>query len=240
MPLTPSKSQQLTLDIGLRDGLRFESFYTDIGSKNNETILILESFLASAEQQQNYLWGQEKSGKTHLLQACCAKAAENLQPITYIPLKVFVDVGPTIIDGLTHSQFIAIDDIDVIIGDRNWEVALFNLINLTRENGQNLLLSSTQNPRRLDCTLPDLASRLIWGGSYQLHTLNDEQKHKALQARARQRGFELTDRVIEYLFKRYPRDIESLTQILNKLDKESLRQKTLITIPFVKQVLTDS
>lgn len=240
MPFTPSKSQQLTLDIGLRDGFRFESFYTDSNSENNETIRILESFLSSTVQQQNYLWGQKNSGKTHLLQACCAKVAESLQPITYIPLKFFVRVGPDIMNGLTHSQFIAIDDIDVIIGNRNWEVALFNLINLTKENEQNLLLSSTQNPRRLDCTLPDLASRLIWGGSYQLHVLNDDEKHKALQARALQRGFELTDRVIEYLFKRYPRDIESLTQILNKLDEESLRQKTLITIPFVKQVLTDS
>lgn len=240
MPLTPSKSQQLALDIGLRDGFRFESFYTDTNSENNETVRILESFLASTEQQQNYLWGQTKSGKTHLLQACCAKVAKNLQPITYIPLKAFENIGPAIIDGLAHSQFIAIDDIDIILGNRNWEVALFNLINLTRENGQNLLLSSTQNPRLLDCTLPDLASRLIWGGSYQLHTLNDEEKHKALQARARQRGFELTDRVVEYLFRRYPRDIESLTQILNKLDEESLRQKTLITIPFVKQVLANS
>jgi len=81
-----------------------------------------------------------------------------------------------------------------------------------------------------------LASRLIWGGSYQLHTLKDEEKVTVLKTRAEQRGFELNDRVLEYLFRRYPRDLESLMDILNKLDEESLRQKTKITIPFIKQI----
>lgn len=233
-------SQQLTLDVGLRDGFRFDSFYTTEANSNHQLVRILKSFISSQEQSQNYIWGESKSGKTHLLQACCAKAAEQQQPITYIPLKTFVNSGPEIIKGLTHSRFIAIDDIDTVIGDEDWEVALFNLINITRENKQRLLLSSIQNPRLLECILPDLASRLIWGGSYQLQALSDDEKPKALQSRAQQRGFELTDRVTEYLYRRYPRDIESLTKILDKLDKESLRQKTIITIPFVKQVLSDS
>ncbi len=235
-----STSQQLTLDVGLRDGFRFKSFYTEKNTNNHQLIQILQSFLASQEQSQNYLWGEPKSGKTHLLQACCAKVAEKQQLISYIPLKTFVKAGPKVITGLTHSQFIAIDDIDIVLGDKKWEVALFNLINITRENGQRLLLSSTQNPRLLGCVLPDLASRLIWGGSYQVQALSDDEKPKALQARAQQRGFELTDRVTEYLYRRYPRDIETLNMILDTLDKESLRQKTLITIPFVKQVLKDS
>jgi len=138
---------------------------------------------------------------------------------------------------MSNSNLVVIDDVDSVIGDRAWETALFNLINQIRDNNQRLLLSSQKNPRKLSCVLPDLASRLIWGGSYQLQILDDKDKPKALKARAAQRGFDLNDRVIEYLFRYYPRDIESLMDILNKLDEESLKQKTKITIPFVKQVL---
>ena len=230
-------SQQLTLNVNLRDGLRFDSYYASEESENFETLKVLESFVASTEQQQNILWGENLAGKTHLLQACCAKEAENKRPVTYIPLKMLDTYGPEVLTGLSGSSLVAIDDVDSVVGDKAWETALFNLINNTRENGQRLLLSSQTNPRHLACVLPDLASRLIWGGSYQLHALSDEDKPRAMQARAQQRGFELSDRVLEYLFRRYPRDLESLMDILNKLDEESLRQKTVITVPFVKQVL---
>jgi DnaA family protein len=233
-------SQQLTLNVGLREGFRFDSFYAALDSDNLQTLKVLEAFLASSEQQQNIIWGESLSGKTHLLQACCAKEAENNHPVSYIPLKALAIYGPEVLDGLTQSQLIVVDDVDSAIGEKLWETALFNLINQTRDKGQRLLLSSQQNPRRLDCVLPDLASRLIWGGSYQLHSLSDEEKPKALQARADQRGFELTDRVLEYLFRHYARDIESMMEILNKLDEESLRKKTVITVPFVKQVLEES
>ena len=230
-------SQQLTLNISLRDGFRFESFYVTPQSKNAETLGILNHSIASSESQQNVLWGETHSGKTHLLQACCAKEADSQHSVSYIPLNDLSSLGVDVLSGLSFSRFIALDDIDTVIGDKNWEIALFNLINSCRESGQRLLLSSTQNPRLLDCALPDLASRLIWGGSYQLHPLSDEDKPKALQARAAQRGFKLNDRVVEYLYRRYPRDIESLMELLNKLDNESLKQKSVITVPFVREVL---
>ena len=232
--------EQLTLNVNLRDGLIFDSYYVAPDSANAELVNVLQSIFTSSEAQQNIIWGEKSSGKTHLLQACCAKAAEVHYTVSYIPLKDFKAYGIEVLEGLTQSKLIVIDDIEAVLGDREWEVALFNLINITRENEQSLLLSSVDNPRKLDGILPDLASRLIWGGSYQLQALTDEEKPKALQARAEQRGFKLKDNVIEYVYRRYPRDIESLMEILNKLDEESFRQKSLITIPFAKQILEDS
>ena len=231
-------NQQLTLNVQIRDGYRFASYYVDETSENHELIGALNLFTESNEAQQNILWGESKSGKSHLLQACCAEVANHKYPVSYIPLKELKSYGTEILSGITsHSNFIAIDDVDEIVGDKVWETALFNLINNTRQRGQRLIMSTQENPRHVKCVLPDLASRLIWGGSYQVHALSDEDKPKALKARAEQRGFELSDRVLEYLFRRFPRDIESLMDILNKLDEESLRQKTVITVPFLKRVL---
>jgi len=230
-------SQQLTLNVNLRDGFCFDSYYAEADSENDELIRVLQSFVASTEPQQNIIWGNKHSGKTHLLQACCAQEAKKHGTLSYIPLKTLRPYGVEVLKVPSLSQLIVVDDIDTVLADKDWEIALFNLINNTREAGQRLLLSSTQNPRKLECILPDLASRLIWGGSYQVHALDENDKPKALKARAQQRGFELSDRVIDYLFKRYPRDIESMMEILNKLDEESLTKKTLVTVPFVKEVL---
>ena len=230
-------SEQLALNVSLREGLRFESFFVEQGSDNAELLAILQSFVSSSDAQQNILWGESLSGKTHLLQACCAKAVEHNHTISYIPLKILSLHGTEVLKGLANSSLVVVDDVDNVIGDKSWETALFNLINQTRDKQQRLLLSASNNPRQLNCVLPDLASRLIWGGSYQLQILSDDEKSKALKAKAEQRGFELNDRVIEYLFRHYPRDIESLMDILNKLDAESLRLKTKITVPFLKQVL---
>ncbi len=233
-------SNQLTLNVNLRDGFRFKSFYVAPESENAEILGILQNIASFSESSQNILWGEMHSGKTHLLQACCAKVTDLHDVISYIPLKDMASFGVDVLTGLSFSKLIALDDIDHVIGNKNWEVAIFNLINQCRESGQYLLMSSTQNPRLLDCILPDLASRLIWGGSYQIKALADADKPRALQARAEQRGFKLTDRVIDYLYRRYPRDIESLMMLLDKLDKESLRQKAVITVPFVREVLNSS
>jgi len=229
--------EQLTLNVNLRDGYIFDSYYVAPESTNDEVVNVLNSIFTSTDAEQNIVWGEKASGKTHLLQACCAKAAKVLHTVSYIPLKIFKSHGIAVLEGFSQSKLLVIDDIDEVLGDEEWEVALFNLINIARENGQSLLFSLVANPRKLEGILPDLASRLIWGGSYQLKALTDEEKPKALQARAKQRGFTLSDSVIGYVYRRYPRDIETLMEILNKLDEESFRQKKVITLPFAKKIL---
>jgi DnaA family protein len=231
-------SKQLTLKIALRDGLRFSSFYSN--EQNSQTYFTLKAFSEASQIigiQQIFLWGEDKSGKSHLLQACCYQLAEQGLHASYLPLKALSLYGTRILSGLHNSDLIVIDDIDVVLGDKDWEEALFNLVNNALSSGQRLLFSATENPHDLKCHLPDLSSRLIGGSNYQITALSNQEKPKILQSRAQQRGFSLDDRVIDYIYKRYPHDMESLLEILDRLDRESLQKKAKITIPFVKQVL---
>ena len=238
MQISNKAPQQFTLNIKLRDGFRFDSFCCGESAPNAEVLTLLQDFLSIRNKaQQAVIWGASLSGKTHLLQAACAKDSEAQQVVSYIPLKIIKQSGIEVLSGHNQAHLIVIDDIDQVVGDLTWETALFNLINESRENKQLLLMSMTQNPRMLECQLPDLASRLIWGSSYQIQALSDEETLTALQLRAKKRGFELNDLVISYLHRRYPRDIESLMEVLDKLDEASLQQKARITIPFVKKVL---
>ncbi len=231
-------SKQLTLNISLRDGLRFSSFYYK--DENSQTYFILKAFSEASQQigiQQILLWGDGQSGKSHLLQACCYQLAEQGLHASYLPLKILSSHGTQILSGLQHSDLIVIDDIDSVLGDKSWEEALFNLIHQARLVGQRLLLSSTKNPNDLKCHFSDLLPHLVQGSCYQLTALSQEEKPQLLQFRAQQRGFSLNDKVIDYIYKRYPQDLRSLLKILDTLDRESLQKKAKITIPFVKQIL---
>ena len=77
---------------------------------------------------------------------------------------------------------------------QNGEIALFNLFNRIKANGKTLLVvSAVQSPTALPVKLPDLASRLKWGESYQLIPLSDEQILAVLKQNAHQRGIMLSD-----------------------------------------------
>jgi DnaA family protein len=86
-------------------------------------------------------------------------------------------------------------------------------------------------------SLPDLESRLTWGLTEQLTPLDDTQKLIALQYRASQGGLVLTNEVVNFLLTRLSRDMTTLIDSLDALDKASILQQRKITIPFIKEVL---
>lgn len=227
--------QQMTLNITARDGLEFDSFFET--EENHDIVMRLKNFAETDQASQLFLWGEMHSGKSHLLQACCYEATGRGQRVSYLPLKALGTYGTAASRGLENMNLIVVDDIDLVLGNLDWEEALFDLINNSRIARQRLLFSASQNPRHLECKLPDLASRLIWGETYTLHSLSDQNKNNALRQRAAQRGLELTDRVLEYLNRHYPRDMGSMLTMLEVIDQESLRQHSKITVPFLKQVL---
>ncbi len=55
----------------------------------------------------------------------------------------------------------------------------------------------------MPCVLPDLQSRLSWGGVFRLHPLDDAGTAQALKIRAHERGFDLADEVVAYILSRW-------------------------------------
>ena len=89
----------------------------------------------------------------------------------------------------------------------------------------------------LPLQLPDLLSRLSWGVSFRVVTLNDIERCKALILRAEQRGLVMSVDVAKFLLNHLQRDLPALIKCLDKLDELSLQQQRKLTIPFVKSTL---
>lgn len=222
-------AQQIPLNIKLRDDATFDNFYPG----ENEQLLF-----ALKERQELYLYisGIQGTGKTHLLQAVCHEMGSQGEPLAYLPLSE-EEIVPEMLNGLEMLSHIMLDDIQHVAGDEKWEIAIFNLYNKVRETGSRLIVSADRPVLSLDIQLPDLHSRLTWGPVFQLKGLNETEKLKALQLRAHKRGLFLADEVAGYILKRLPRDMTSLFQFLDKLDKASMVEKRKLTIPFVKDYL---
>lgn len=226
--------KQLALDVQLKDVSTFDNF---IAGGNREVIENIRHVVAGGNITVLYLWGPAGCGKTHLLQAVCRLATELDQRPAYVPLAGENSLTPEILLGLAESAFVCIDDLDVIVGDVEWERALFTLFEEMRGRAP-LVVTAKANPRSLGLSMPDLMTRLGSGLVYQLQVLSDKNKIEALQLRAAQLGFELADEVGRYVLNRYPRDTHVLFSLLDKLDKASLATQRRITIPFIQKLET--
>jgi DnaA family protein len=132
---------------------------------------------------------------------------------------------------------VALDDLDRVIGDPQWEEALFHLYNRVSDRGHRLLVSMREPPAVAGFVLPDLQSRLRHGLLIQLGTYRDDDRLRILQARAEQRGLDLSDEVVGFIMRRAPRRLGDLLAILDRLDDNSLQAQRRLTIPFVKSVM---
>ena len=222
---------QLALPLQLADHAVFASF---LDSGNETLVATLADIAVGGEGHGCWLWGAASTGKTHLLQAVCDEAGDRA---VYVPLSMFANAGPGILEGLASRELICIDDVDLVAGQAEWEMALFDLSNQVFDAAAQLIVSAASAPRECPIELADLQSRFARLPVFQLRVLDEDERVSALQLRSKHRGLELPDDTARYLLKRSRRDMASLYEVLDRLDREALRAKRRLTIPFVRDVL---
>lgn len=222
---------QLALPLRLQDHAVFESF---LPSGNESLLAYLDTLAAAPDGPGCWIWGARATGKTHLLQALCERLRDNAM---YLPLAEFSAAGSELLDGLATRQFVCLDDIDRIAGDPTWELGLFELCNQLADANGILVVSAKAAPRESGFALADLLSRLSRLPAFHVKPLDDAARVEALQLRARHRGLELPAETARFLLARGRRDMSSLYETLDKLEREALKAKRRLTIPFVRDTL---
>jgi DnaA family protein len=228
--------QQLPLDIEIKADSTFSNFVA--GSDANAQLV---SILEQASQGQSdfiYLYGEAGTGRTHLLQAFTQSFSEQFPQslVAYLPLNN-MQLVPEMVDGLSGFDAVCLDGIEHCLGNKDWETAFFNLYNQLKDQDKTLIIAGADAPQNMEVVLADLKSRLSAMLIHAIQPLSDDDKRTLLQAKAHERGLELTDEVTTYLLSRQRRDLPYLLDMLEQLDQASLQAKRRLTIPFVKQVL---
>ncbi|MEZ5464965.1 MAG: DnaA regulatory inactivator Hda [Lysobacteraceae bacterium] len=229
---------QLPLSLRFPPDQRFATF---VGA--SAEVALLSAIAAGERDDWCVINGAPGCGKTHLLLAACAAADAAGRRSVYLPLRHLAGQVDAVIGAQEQADLIAIDDLDGIApeGDpeagRADQIALFDLHNRVRAAGGVILYAARQTPHALPLALPDLRSRLQQCTLLSLRPLDDDGRRELLRRRADNRGLQLDDAVIEYLLRRFDRDLSSLTALLERLDQASLATQRRITVPFLRQFL---
>jgi DnaA family protein len=149
-----------------------------------------------------------------------------------------VTMLPEVLEGYENRQLICLDDIHALAGQSDAELAVFHFFNRCKASGARLVFSGNSMPAALGIRLPDLVSRLEQGIRFPLEGLDDAGKRQVLLQRAKQRGLELDDAALDYLFTRVSRDLHALSSLLDRLDRASLSAQRRLTVPFIRSVLS--
>lgn len=224
--------KQLALGVRLLPRAVFDSFVPG----SNAGALAAARELAAGVGMLLYLHGLEGAGKSHLLQAVCAV----VPGAAYLPLRQLRPLGAGVLSGLAGQPLVAIDDVEEAGGEAQWQRGLFTLYNECMAAGCRLAVAARVPAADLPLELPDLRSRLAAMPHFALRPLDEAQQREALRAQAAARGLVMPEETLQYLQRRFARDMASLQALLEKLDVASLEAQRPLTVPFIRQVLGES
>ena len=232
-------AKQLPLGVRLRDTSVFASYFPGRNRSVVDALHALSARRSGANDGPTCVWvhGALSVGKTHMLQAMCARAHGNSRSAAYLPLAEVAHLGGEILSGYGQFSLVCLDDADAVAANADWERALFRLHRELDEQGGRLAMAATAPPAALPFNLPDLASRLNGGVVLTLQPLDEQEQLAALQLRAQLRGCELPEETGQFLLRRLPRNMAALCAFLDELDEASLIAQRRLTVPFVKAVM---
>jgi DnaA family protein len=224
--------KQLALDIGLASDPSFANFF--IGP--NDAVVRQLALWANSPLDSpvpTYLWGDEASGKTHLLKAVSEAlrgqgASSGWMDASMLEPPAFNESWSAVIMDDCHLYTAA------------QQRAAFNwFVNaLSTDDGHPRWVVAAGNVPPADLPLrEDLRTRLGWGNVFALQALNDAERRAVLRREADARGVFLSDEVMDFMLTRFSRDLGSLMQLLDKLDGYALQTKRAITVPLLKSML---
>ena len=234
---------QLLLDLEPPPKPRFDNF---IAGRNAEAIAAVRRLCAGPTSASTsastfatatrfiYLWGDTGCGRTHLL-----RAAREETGGTYLAGATMT--ASEIEAAVTREapcRTLMVDDVEA--ADAAAQEALFHAYNVLRDDPRGVLLVTGDAAPRdlaLQPTREDLRSRLAWGLCYPLHRLDDDEKDAALVRHAEQRGFPLAPEVRRYLMTHFARDLGSLMQTVEALDRHAREQRRVVTLPLIRDYL---
>ncbi len=226
-------AQQLTLELPHRPALGKEDFL--ISPCNEEAVRLIDSW-----PQWNFfaacIYGSEGCGKTHLANVF----SNRVSLLTNYPYKIPCIKAQQLKLENVHELFqqnscLIVED---LCADIN-EEAMFHLYNLYRNEGGNILFTSQMAPARIPFKLKDLQSRLNIVPSIEIKNPDDELLSSLLIKLFMDRQINVSPEIISYILNNMERSFSYARKIVQQIDMISLARKRAVSIPLVKDAISD-
>ena len=117
------------------------------------------------------------------------------------------------------------------------EIFLFNGFNYCLNQNSKILFSSNNFIKNLDIKLADLESRLNTVLPVEILNPTDEEKMNLINFELQQRGLEIKEKEMKYIFTHHSRDLNNLLNLAEKLDEISHHEKKSISINLIKKII---
>jgi len=121
--------------------------------------------------------------------------------------------------------------------DKEAELFLFNGFNYCLNQNTKILFSSNDFIKNLNIKLPDLESRLSTVLPVEILNPTEDEKINLINFELQQRGLEINDKEMKYIFTHHSRDLNSLLNLAEKLDEISYLEKKSISINLIKKII---
>jgi DnaA family protein len=233
---------QLVLPIRVSDTARFSNYFAGPNAlvfQSLSQLFIDETWPLDPI----FLFGHRGTGKSHILYAVANRLkgmsgrGDSTQRLSYLALSD-KSVSVEMLETLAADQLVLLDDVDVWAGNSVNEQALFALYERVKRARGGWVASSSASADAAGFELVDLVSRLSSGLQFKLELLSEGERMEALKLRAEHRGFTIADEPVRYLVKHFARDMHSLFQLLETMDEKTLQAGRKITVPFLKEILS--
>ena len=216
-------AEQLLLDLPLRTALGRDDFLV---AASNEAAVRLVDEWPQWPTHGAILVGPAGCGKSHLAQVWQARSQAEIDAARAITKEN--------LPGYFRSKALCIEDIEAGQFD---ELMMFHALNLARQEGRHVLLSSRVDPLLWQVKLPDLASRLKALPLVHILSPDDALLRGILVKQFADRQIVVDEVMINYMMLRMPRSAAAARALVAEIDREAMTQKAEVTRPFLAKVM---
>lgn len=223
---SPGSPRQLALALPHAESFAREDFLP--GPSNTAALSLIERW-PDWPARIVVLTGPEGSGKSHLA-AIWAEASG--ARVMSAKLLAEADLPAALATGALVLEDLAFADLD--------ERALFHLINLAREEGTFVLITSRSPLTTFPVMIRDLASRMRAIPSVSLTPPDDSLLRSLIVKLAADRQLEVDDALVNYLANRIERSFAGARAAVARLDHEAMRQHRPVTRALAAELFRDT
>lgn len=226
----PDLFHQIALNLPVRSVTGREDFFT--ASENNQAVALIDSFPNGFYGA--VIVGEKGCGKTHLAHLFAETVLQKTgQKATFLQASRF-DVS-SLTDFLEKSPYAVLENVSIPVDEK----ALFHLLNTVKSLNGFVLMTSDCPPLAWNLSLPDLITRLKALPCVEIKPPGEMLMQAVLIKQFSDRQLKVAPEVIAYILRNMERSFSAVSFIVKRADELSLEKKNAITIPLIRQVLSE-